>query len=356
MQRLIQTEEFYRTIDLVGSPVILIKEGNIHHYHNKAFLSQIGYTLEDAADPETWLRKLYPDEVYRAGVSAQWQEARAAAEAAGSAEAHLVVRICCHDQSYKWFDVHESTMEHNRVVTFLDVNELYRSNERLSAILDQKDVLLSVIAHDVRSPLSNIRQIVENYKEMDLSAEEVEGVFLKLDDQIEYIYNLISTLLLRTTGAMGIFEEKREMIPLGAFFQKYKRYYRERLAKKQVELSIRIPEQAAVVFDPFILDVISRNLIDNAIKFAPERSEVEISLGGPAGADEVVIRDQGAGMSEDQIQNILGNKTSRQLKNQLSDGFGLGLIMAKAILEKNQGQLLIESRKGGGTAFKIRLN
>jgi hypothetical protein len=63
MQRLIQTSEFYQTIDLIISPVILLKEGNVHQYHNKAFLEQIGYSLADAPDQPTWFEKVYPDEM-----------------------------------------------------------------------------------------------------------------------------------------------------------------------------------------------------------------------------------------------------------------------------------------------------
>jgi signal transduction histidine kinase len=258
--------------------------------------------------------------------------------------------------SYKWFDIYESTLGASKVITFLDIDELYQNNEHMADLLSQKDILLSVIAHDVRSPLSNIRQIVDNYKQMELSETEVEAIFHKLDDQVEYIYNLISSLLLRTSGVMGIFQEKRERILLKDFFSKYKKYYRERLKKKGVTLQLDFPADAAIDFDPFILDIISRNLIDNAIKYTFDNNPVSIKLNSGDGFDELVINDKGYGMTAAQIEAILSNKVSRQLKQQVTDGFGLGLIMAKEILEKTRGRLSITSVLGEGTSFIIRLN
>jgi PAS domain S-box-containing protein len=356
MQKLIQTTEFYQTIDLIISPVILIKEEHVHQYHNKAFLDQIGYSTDDAPDQDTWFRKVYPEETYRSQVMAEWQNCKRTAQTAGNTSVRMVAKICCRNGLSKWFEVHESTMGVSKVITFLDIDELYKNNERLADLLNQKDILLSVLAHDVRSPLSNIRQIVDNYKDMELSENEVKEIFNKLDDQVEYIYNLINSLLLRTSGVMGIFEEKRETIRLEHFFLKYKKYYQERLEKKHIDLQLHFPENAVIDFDPFILDVISRNLIDNAIKYSHENEPVHISLNTGTGFHELIVKDNGEGMTDRQIETILGNQGSRQLKQQVTDGFGLGLVMAKDILEKSGGQLLIKSELGHGTNFIIRLN
>jgi signal transduction histidine kinase len=356
MQKLIQTTEFYQTIDLIISPVILIKEERIHQYHNTAVLDQIGYSIADAPDQDTWFSKVYPEESYRTQVMAEWQDCKKKAQAAGSTKVRLVTKIYCRNGLSKWFEVHESTMGASKVITFLDIDELYKNNERLADLLNQKDILLSVIAHDVRSPLSNIRQIVDNYQEMQLSENEMKEIFTKLDDQVEYIYNLINSLLLRTSGVMGIFEEKLETIPLELFFMKYKNYYQERLEKKRVDLQLHFPENAVIDFDPFILDVISRNLIDNAIKYSPENETVHISLHTGEGIHDLIIKDNGRGMTQRQIETILSNQGSRQLKQQVTDGFGLGLVLAKEILEKSGRHLLIKSELGHGTTFIIRLS
>ena len=241
------------------------------------------------------------------------------------------------------------------MISFLDVDELQENNEELNDLLKQKDILLSIIAHDVRSPLGNIRQIVNNYKSLDLSELEITEIFAEMGNQIDYIFNIINSLLIRTSAERGSFIEKREPINLKVFFSKYLDYYRDRVDKQNIAFVFELEDEQIVQFDPFILDVISRNLIDNAIKYTPENGHIFISFTKGQDYDQLTIRDTGAGMSELQSERILNNKGSRRLKSQITDSFGLGLIMAKEILERHQGKLAIKSQLGKGTSFIINL-
>jgi len=355
MQNLINTSEFYETIDLIITPVILANSNTECQYVNKAFLSQIGYSAEDIPDQDTWFNRVHPDESYRQEVKANWQKRTESAKNKGETHMHMVTKVYCANGSFKWFDIHESLFGNNKVVTFLDVDELQESNEELTDVLKQKDILLSIIAHDVRSPLSNIKQIINNYKSMDLSAQEIENIFFSMDTQIDYIFNIINSLLIRTSADKGVFIEKREQIHLDVFFSKYREYYKERMEKQNIEFVFELPGEVSINYDPFILDVISRNLIDNAIKYSPENGRIYITFKEKTGYSELVIRDIGAGMSVAQSERILNNKGSRRLKDQVTDSFGVGLVMAKEILEKHHGKLLIKSELGKGTSFIINL-
>jgi PAS domain S-box-containing protein len=356
MQELINTGEFYETLDLITTPIILANNETVCQYVNKAFLSQIGYPIEDIVDQDSWFNKVHPDENYRREVMQNWQNRIETARIKGETHAHMVTKVCCADGSYKWFDIHESIFGNNKVISFLDVNELQESNEELTDVLKQKDILLSIIAHDVRSPLSNIKQIVSNYKSMDLSEQEIEEVFSGMGSQIDYIFNIINSLLIRTSGDRGSFIEKKEQINLKDFFSKYVSYYKERMEKQHVNFVFELPGEATINFDPFILDVICRNLIDNAIKYSPDNGSVYISFHKKTDSDTLTIRDIGPGMSATQSDLILNNKGSRRLKNQITDSFGLGLVMAKEILEKHHGKLSIESELGKGTSFVINIS
>jgi PAS domain S-box-containing protein len=355
MQQLIKTGEFYDTIDLIITPIILANNDTVCQYVNKAFLSQIGYNIEDIRDQETWFNKAHPDETYRREVKENWQGRLESAKNKGETHVHMITKIRCANGSSKWFDVHESIYGNSKVVTFLDVDDLQESNEELTDVLKQKDILLSIIAHDVRSPLGNIKQIVNNYKNMDLSEKETEELFSGMGIQIDYIFNIINSLLVRTSADRGSFIEKREHTHLKGFFIKYREYYKERMEKQKVDFVFDLPEDASLYFDPFILDVICRNLIDNAIKYSPKNGNIYISFAKKGDHADLVIRDTGPGMSETQIERILNNQGSRRLKSQITDSFGLGLVMAKEILEKHDGKLGIESEIGKGTSFVISI-
>lgn len=355
MQTLINTSEFYQTIDLIITPILLSNSETKHQYVNKAFLKQIGYSVEDIPDQNAWFNCVYPEADYRAEVKESWFNVVGAAQRKGDTHAHMVAKLFCADGSYKWFDVHENVYGNNKVVTFLDVDELVENYEELTDALKQKDILLSIIAHDVRSPLANIRQVVNEYKELDLSEAEITAIFSGMGTQIDYIFNIINSLLVRTSADRGSFIEKREKIVLKTFFSKYQDYYRERIEKQNIVFDFDLSNADKINFDPFILDVISRNLIDNAIKYSPDGGIITVSFNESKNLAELVIKDMGPGMSQIQSERILNNQGSRRLKNQITDSFGLGLIMAKEILEKHNGRLSIQSELGKGTSFVIQI-
>ena len=355
MQKLIETGEFYETIDLIITPIILADSETVCHYVNKAFLAQIGYKIDEIFDQEAWFNVVYPDAAYRSEMKESWHDRTESAKSKDETHVHMVTKIRCADGTFKWFDVHESIFGANKVVTFLDVDELQENYEELTDVLKQKDILLSIIAHDVRSPLGNIKHIINEYKDMGLSEQEIQDLFSGMGIQIDYIFNIINSLLVRTSADKGSFIEKREEINLETFFAKYRDYYKDRMEKQHVHFVFELSGNDTVNFDPFILDVISRNLIDNAIKYSPEKGHIYISFEAKADHSELMIRDNGPGMAAPQIERILNNKGSRRLKNQITDSFGLGLIMAKEILERHHGKLSIKSEPGKGTAFVINL-
>ncbi|MES2425754.1 MAG: PAS domain-containing sensor histidine kinase [Bacteroidota bacterium] len=355
MDKLIKTSEFYDTIDLVITPVICANRSWEHRYFNKAFSMQIGYTTEEIPDVEGWFNKAYPDEAYRNEVKKGWKECSEKAERNSDPHKHLMARVYCADGTYKWFDVHDNTFGDISVITFLDVNDVRKSNDALVEALQQKNTLMSIIAHDVRGPLSNIRQIINSYDEMNFSEQEIKSILTKLDVQAEHVLNMIGSILLRTSREMDIFKEQYEQIALKKFLSKYRKIYNERLKQQEVALIFELQDDPVINYDPFILDVISRNIIDNAIKYTPKNGSIFISFEKKERSSDLVIRDTGPGMSAKQIDSILTNRGGSQIINRALDGFGVGLIMAKEILEKQGGKLLIESEPQKGTTFTISL-
>ena len=355
MQNLIKTDEFFKTIDLIITPVIIANKATRHLYFNKAFRQDIGYSVDFIPDLETWYEVAYPDTAYRTTVRQQWETQQTAASLRDDRHIHLVAKIKCANNLFCWYDIHESVFGDYRVITFLNIDALQESHAELLDALKQKDILLSIIAHDVRSPLSNIQQIVSNYEQMALSAEEVRDLFSRMGVQIEYIFSIINSLLVRTSTDRGAFIEKSEELNLLAFYLKYTAYYKDRLEQKNVNLKIRFSGHETMNFDPFVLDMISRNLIDNAIKYSPKDGTVEISFKSEDAYSDILIRDDGPGMSVQQTERILQNQGSRRLTSQITDSFGLGLVMAKEILERNNGELLVDSKPGEGTIFTIRI-
>jgi PAS domain S-box-containing protein len=128
MRNFNKTADFYRALDLSIMPVIMLNEKNSCQYFNKAFLSQIGYTIEQVPDRITWFESAYPDKTYRCKVIESWYNCIEFAESNGDEIVHLVTRVCCADGSCKWYDVYESILSSIKMITFVDVDWSYNTN------------------------------------------------------------------------------------------------------------------------------------------------------------------------------------------------------------------------------------
>jgi len=355
MKYLIETKELNQTLDQMITPMMLTNEAEEPVYINRAFQSQVGYFIDEMPDKPSWFEKAYPDPVYRKQVMESWDDALISALKSDDPTIHVTSKIYCADGVYRWFEVYKHTIGNKHAITFLNVDELKTQAEELADTVKQKDALLAVIAHDVRSPLSCIKQIVNGYENLNLSDLDIEDLFFKMNNQVDYIFNIVNSLLMRISDDKGRFIEQPEPINLKKFFSKYAVYYKDQLMAQRIGLVLDFPEDTIITYDPGILDVVCRNLLDNAIKYTDENGVIGISLKRSAEYTRILIRDTGPGMSSEQVDCIINNTNSFKSHREMKDGFGLGIILAKEILEKYHGKLSVKSEIGIGTSFIIDL-
>ena len=335
------------------TPLMLTDNDYSPLYVNTAFRDIFGFTVSGIPDKDSWLIRAYPNPDYRREISDSWDRIRVTEYDDDNATGHYISRIVCKDGVSRWFDVHQHAIGSNKAFTFLNVNELKASNEDLIETLQQKETQLCSIAHDVRSPLNSIRQITGNFDHLDLSILEFKMLFQKMNGQVDHIFNIVNSLLVHTAGDRGRFIEQQEPIDLAAFFSRYANYYKERLLSHNIKFVLDLPPSPVLNYDPGILDVICRNLLDNAIKYSLQNGFINISFKKVGRYARLIIKDNGPGMTQDKIEQILYNKGNRNFNNQPTDSFGLGLVMVKEILEKYHGKLSVKSEPGKGTSFII---
>jgi signal transduction histidine kinase len=353
MKPLIESNELNETLDLMITPMMLTNEAGTPVYLNRAFQSQIGYCIAGIPDRDSWFKKAYPDPDYRKMIAASWDDAAGFVPKEGHLSAKVISKICCADGVSRWFDVHQHTIGNKHAMTFLNIDEVKQHSDALKDIVQQNEMMLSIVAHDVRSPLSCIKQVVENYENINLSEQDVESLFSKMNTQVDHVFNILNSLLMRPGGNRGGFIAQPEPIGLKNFFSKYTGYYKERLLQHNVSMVLDLPEDAVLDYDTAILDVVCRNLLDNAIKYTDENGVICVSFKKTLDHAKIFIQDTGPGMSREQLERIIHNKESRKAHNRMTDGFGLGLILAKEILEKHHGSLSVKSEMGIGTSFII---
>ncbi len=126
--------------------------------------------------------------------------------------------------------------------------------------------------------------------------------------------------------------------------------------KKQVRLEIAIPDSTHVYADKNMIHTVIRNLISNAIKFSNKGGKVFISSFENGAMTEVVIRDEGIGMSRENLSMLFRIDTYYSTSGTSGEsGTGLGLIICKEFVEKNRGRIRATSREGEGTAISFTL-
>jgi signal transduction histidine kinase len=126
--------------------------------------------------------------------------------------------------------------------------------------------------------------------------------------------------------------------------------------QKQINLKYAYESDLKVFADPLMIETVLRNLINNAIKFTSDEGSVEIEAKKDGNIIIVSINDTGIGISAEDIENLfrIDSKVKRRGTNN-EDGSGLGLILCKEFVEKNNGTIWVDSEPGKGSSFKFTI-
>ncbi len=224
-----------------------------------------------------------------------------------------------------------------------DVRQLISAHNamesRIAALLDEKDVMLGAIGHDLKTPLAALRvriESVENDAQRERMAQSIEDITNTLDD----------ILALARVGRAG---NDRERVDLAALTSAVVEEFEDLDQPVTLADSPRLVAEVQVTW----LKRALRNLVSNAVRYGGS-AEVALAQQG----DRIILRveDQGPGIPGDQIQAMLEPFTRGEAsRNRATGGAGLGLTLARAIAEAHGGQLVLSNRVEGGLRAEIRL-
>ncbi len=232
------------------------------------------------------------------------------------------------------------------------VLDLKSSEKELKEANRTKDTFFSIIAHDLKNPLGSFKNIlqmlVEDFKEM---VEEEKFEFITaLNNSAKILYQLLENLLDWSRTQTGKLTIEPEAISLRKLSQLSISLLEMNAEKKNIRISNIIPHEVKVFADMNSLRTVIRNLISNAIKFTPEGGNILISAGQIKDNYMVMVKDSGVGMSREDIDKVFRIDTHHTTRGTNDEaGTGLGLILCKEFVEKNKGELWIESDEGDGT-------
>lgn len=233
--------------------------------------------------------------------------------------------------------------------------EIYSKNQLLEEDNRTKDKLLSIISHDLRNPITNTQTILSLINKGALTEEESKTLLEQLETQYINTTGLLDNLLGWLKSQITGKELEKSDINVYELMNGMHLEQKIALMRKRIKFINNTSSDSNIMAEKEMIKIIFRNLITNAIKFTPLDGRIEISFTQDDTHSYVRIKDSGIGMSEEILQKVNAQKYFTRTGTLQEKGSGFGLILCRDLLQKQGGVLLIESAKGEGSTFTVKL-
>lgn len=221
---------------------------------------------------------------------------------------------------------------------------------------EMRSTLLSAVSHDLRTPLAAITGAATTLRDssVELDRARRDDMVATVCEEAERMERLIGNLLDMTRIESGALSVRREWVPLEEVVGSALTRLESRLARREVRCAL--PEELPLVeVDPVLIEQVFVNLLENAVKYTPETTPIDVvarALPAPGGGVEVTVADRGPGFSEG-TEARLFERFYRAPG--VVGGVGLGLSISRGIAEAHGGSLTARPRPGGGAEFVLGL-
>ena len=304
---------------------------------------------------ETFLAVVHPDD--RAYVDRMWKAALQGAPY--DIEHRLVV-----NGAVKWVRERAETEFDERgeflggFGTTLDITGLKQAEQALIEADHRKDEFLAMLAHELRNPLTPIRNAAHVLGRLGIREPRVQWAQQTIERQVDHLTRLVDELLDVSRIVRGKVTLKMERVELAGVLNQALEMARPQIEAMGHQIEVRLPGQPVCLQgDPVRLAQVLLNLLDNAAKYTPEggRIEVEAALAGPV--VEIQVRDNGVGIPAELLPHVfdLFQQGERAL-DRSQGGLGIGLTLVKRLVEMHGGVLEVFSPgEGLGSTFMVCL-
>ena len=218
---------------------------------------------------------------------------------------------------------------------------------------DTKNKLFSILAHDLRSPLASIQNYLEILSQFKLDEGERTSMQKELLNSTQHTQQMLSNLLSWSKSQMDGVKVDIVKLNLKDALKSTLEIHQAIAAEKGIHLINRLRDEVFICADADMLQLIVRNLINNAIKFTAPGGEIIVSNDVPGDKCRIIIKDNGAGIPVEKQGSIFTLKVSSTYGTKNEKGVGLGLVLCREFTELQNGQIMFESMQGVGTTFYV---
>lgn len=233
--------------------------------------------------------------------------------------------------------------------------EIAAANEVLKKNDDFKNKLISLIAHDFRTPLYNIIDITGFVNEDILTPEDATGMVMDVEQTATATLTVFEEILSWMRTQLSGFVYRPHSFVLAGMLEMCARNVQHLLREKNIRLELQVPDGLTVQGDFEMLQFIHRNFLHNAIKFSPEKGIITITAIRKGGYVEVFFRDEGPGIDPEILPGLFTYNSESYARKRTGKGAGLALIICRDFIDKMNGEAGAENNESGGSTFFYRV-
>jgi signal transduction histidine kinase len=241
---------------------------------------------------------------------------------------------------------------------FILSHSITQSFDKLAQANKMKTEFVSIASHQLRTPLSAIRWTLNLINDNRVAGPAEMNTYLTLiKENNERMIRLINDLLDVSRIEMGRLSFSPKQTNIYVLVEKIVKTSAPFAQANNVDLSMEAPNTLPnVLTDPEKISITIQNLVDNAIKYTKGKGSVKVFMEADNKFVKISVKDQGVGIPESQQKHIFKKffRSDNIMKNQ-TVGTGLGLFIARSIVEGNKGKIWFESKEGEGTTFYLTL-
>lgn len=230
-------------------------------------------------------------------------------------------------------------------------NQLLKESEAF------KTKLFSIISHDLKSPINSLKFIVQMSDEQQLSLKDYSFLMENLKKELHITSNLLENLLFWSKSQMKSNSIKLETFNLYNTIQKTQKVLASSIELKQIQIKNLLPSNYTILGDEMRCEFLVRNIMHNAIKYSDFYKQIEIGIKDKGEEIDFYIKDNGVGMSPEQVKKMFNHDGSRiSSKGTMNElGAGIGMLLCHDFVESLGWTLQVESTLGLGTIFHIHI-
>ncbi|EDM38627.1 sensor for ctr capsule biosynthesis, probable histidine kinase acting on RcsB [Pedobacter sp. BAL39] len=253
------------------------------------------------------------------------------------------------------YDVERKATEEKTLAVQVSKEQVQVQKDLLEQSNIEKNKLMSIISHDLRTPLMNIKGYLELLNEDVLDSADrpfLEKELLKsTNNAVEMLSNLLHWSKSQMEGPAVHLVDVNLLSVLRSTLEMEKTH----ALKKDISLSYTIPDDLKLLADVDMLQLVVRNLISNAVKFTPQCGQIHVDAKLLAEECKITVSDNGNGIPLDKWDKIFSIKAEPAFGTNNEKGVGLGLVLCKEYIERQGGRISFESKPGLGSRFYIHL-